>query len=520
MARSLLFSTALLLSGLTAAPALAQNSAVTAGQLYSAGGGARGLAMGGALTGVGSDVSSLYYNPSGLATVGSRQITAMQASLYEGAAYQYLGYAQGLRRSLGGFGVEIMRLGVAGAAGRDVNNKDTGGFNYSEQSIGLAFGVRGVMYPDLALGMKVKRLTRSLAGNSDNLTGVDFGAQYGPFLGERLTVGGVVQNAIAKAQGNTADKLEPLARVGAAYRLFEGFLVTADLSGEREFRMGTEFNWGMASFRAGYARDGVSFGTGLLLRQALMLDIAMVNSSILGSSSRVSLGYKFRDTAARRNVQAIAEEYLANALIELKNRDYVKASKGLDAALGISPRLGELGWKVRANRLRGLVREMDLANLPEFQDVFKAQTAPALLAHEAVTALLDDDNARAMLFAHAALGQNSRETAYRKLLEAMSRLTKLEVKRQDILPPAALVERRLQSAVDQIYGGKYDQAIAECKDALSIDPNNAVAWMRLGSAYFASGDKSDAAAAYRNSLSLDPTNERLRHFMEQQKMPL
>ena len=520
MPRFRLLASLTFLGGLIAAPAFAQVSAINPGQLYSAGGGARGLAMGSALTSVAGDISSLYYNPSGLATMSGRQITAMQASLYDGAAYQYLGYGQGLRRSLGGFGLEVMRLGISGADGRDASNLGTGSFGYSEQSIGAGFGMRGVLHPDLSVGMKVHRLTRSLGGSSDNLTGVDFGGMYGPIFGERLTLGFIVQNALQKSQGDTSDKLAAMTRVGAAYNLTEGFLLAADVSSDKDFRIGTEYNWGIATFRAGYTGAGVSFGTGLLFRQALVLDLAMVNSSVLGNSTRVSLGYKFREAAAKRNVQAIAEEYLANALLELKARDYVRASKGLDAALGISPRLGELGWKVRAQRLRSLVIELDLANLPEFQEIYKAQTAPALLAHEGVMALLDEDNARAMLFVHAALGQNSRESAYRKLLEAMSRLTKGEIHREDILPPSALVERRLQRAVDQIYGGHYDTAISDCKDALALDPNNATAWMRLGSAYFAAGDKSDAASAYRNSLSLDPTNERLRQFMQQQRMPL
>ena len=70
--------------------------------------------------------------------------------------------------------------------------------------------------------------------------------------------------------------------------------------------------------------------------------------------------------------------------------------------------------------------------------------------------------------------------------------------------------------VDAIYRRNYDAAIRACKDALQLDPNNALAWTRLGSAYFASGDKTNAANAYKNALKLNPEDSKLRQFVTQQ----
>ena len=60
------------------------------------GAGARGLAMGNAQVASVEDATSGYWNPAGLATFRSSQVTFQQAPMPLQTSYQYLGYAQPL----------------------------------------------------------------------------------------------------------------------------------------------------------------------------------------------------------------------------------------------------------------------------------------------------------------------------------------------------------------------------------------------------------------------------------------
>ncbi|RLE71916.1 MAG: hypothetical protein DRJ37_03980, partial [Thermoprotei archaeon] len=61
---------------------------------------------------------------------------------------------------------------------------------------------------------------------------------------------------------------------------------------------------------------------------------------------------------------------------------------------------------------------------------------------------------------------------------------------------------------------KYDLAIKEAQDVLILEPNNALAYKRIGSAFYALGDTKKALQYWKKSLELDPTDENLRSFIQ------
>lgn len=502
------------------APAAA-SQAGRPGEVYQFGASARGLAMGGAHTAMVSDVTAVYYNPAGLGLLPTREVTFMRANLFGDATYDYIGYAQNKKKRAGGWGVEVVRLGAAGGDGRDELNNKTGGFAWSETAFGLAHGWRGVFHPALSFGLKGKMLNRSLGSSSDRLIGGDLGLQAGPFSSGRLMFGLSVQNAFSMAQGDTDDKLEPVIRAGASYRVVGPLVLTGDVSADGDFRVGTEYAFGFAALRAGIEDRQLSFGGGLLLRSKYRFDLAVLSHPVLGMSQRLSVGYKFgarQDLAAGKapKMQAFAGEYLANGQAELNKRDYLRASKDLETALGIDPNVGDGSWKDRAARLRRLVKALDLENHPEDQEAFKQDSPAAFMAFQVVSAWLDGEEDRAMLLAHATAGTVNRHGGYRRLLDGMASLTGRKVDRDAILPPARLAALRMKQGVDSVYQRRFGPAVESLRDALWLEPNNAVAWTRLGSAYFAMGDKPRAGAAWKKALELNPADDKLKAFMAAQ----
>jgi len=491
------------------------------GEIYQFGAGARALAMGSAQTAVVQDVNAVYYNPAGLGLLPGRELQFMRASLFEGASYDYIAYAQNKKKRAGGWGFELIRLGVSGAEGRDEFNNEAGGFAYSETSLGLAHGWRGVFHPKMSIGIKGKMLNRTLASSSDRIISVDFGLQSGPWMDEKLMIGAVVQNGLGLAQGDTDDRLKPLIRAGVSYKVVGPLSLAADVSQSGEFRIGTEYAFGMTALRVGMTDRSLSFGGGLQLREKYLLDVALQNHAVLGMSQRISVGYRFGERKGLSGgkppkMQFYASEYLNNALAELKKRNYLKASSDLDTAHGIDPKVFGAEWKPKGERLRTLVKALELEAHPEDQKVFQENTPAAFIAYQAVQAYIGNEEDRASLLAHAALGSDPRNPGYRRLLDAIGKLTGREKKRDEILPPARLLGLKMKFAVDEVYRRRFPSAVETLREALWLDPNNTMAWTRLGSCYYAMGDRERAAAAYGKALELDPADQKLRAFMEKQ----
>ncbi len=485
-----------------------------AGQIFEIGAGGRGPGMGSAYTAAVRDVSSLYYNPAGMGLLESRQAAFMRANLYGGATMDYLGYAQNRRKGAGGWGVQLVRLSAAGGEGRDALNNSAGGFTYSETGLAFGTGWRGLFLPELSLGAGFKVLTRSLGSSSDRLMGADLGAQYGPLADEHLMLGVVARNAFAMSSGDTDDKLPTSLRAGAAYKIFRPLTVALDVSSVQELRVGMEYDFGFMALRAGYAPEGISFGGGFLFRKAFSLDLAVVNSPALGMSQRLAMGYRF---GARKpaKTSSLAGEYLGNGRSELAARNYPKALSSLETSLGMDLAVGGREWKRKAARLRQLLEGMDLSAGSPDDEELKSESVAAALAARGIGRYVDGEFNEAMTLVHVAAGASGRNSVYMRLLTSMAKATGVNITREDIVAPAAFLQARQGRAVEAVRARRYDAAVRSLMDCLLVSADDVLTWTQLGSAYFASGNREKSLEAYRKALQLEPSNVKLRGFVEE-----
>lgn len=504
---------ALLLAALLAAAAPARATTAGAGQIFETGASGRALGMGNAFTAVVRDATSLYYNPSGLGLLEAKEVHLMRASLFGGASYDHLSYAHNLKKKPGGWSVQMIRLGVTGPQGRDENNAPAGGFTYAETVLGAGYGVRGAFVPDLSMGMGFKMLNRALGPSSDKHMALDMGAQYGPIYDGNLTFGGVIQNIASKSSGETSDTLAPKIKMGAAYRVLGPMLIALDVSSGKDFNFGAEYTFGTMALRAGFAPEGITFGGGFTVKKAFTFDLAVVNNASLGLSQRISLGYKFGASKPKK-LSSLAEEYLNNGLAELEQRNYATASKDIESALGIDPAVGGKEWKRKAARLRTLLEGMDIEEAKD-RGTLQEPTPQAQLSHRAVMSYLAGENVDAMLMAHVAAGGTGGDSVHMRILQSMSKATRQAIVREDIVPLPLFVQDRTRKTVESIHTRRFDAAIRSAREALLIQPEDGGSWMRLGSAYFASGDKPKALESYRKALNLEPDNVKLREFISE-----
>lgn len=76
-----------------------------------------------------------------------------------------------------------------------------------------------------------------------------------------------------------------------------------------------------------------------------------------------------------------------------------------------------------------------------------------------------------------------------------------------------LVEQKLYVALKNIYNARYDIAIMECDDVLKLEPENILAMTRLGSAYYALGNKTQAVSVWTKALEYEPDNKDILDFL-------
>lgn len=78
-----------------------------------------------------------------------------------------------------------------------------------------------------------------------------------------------------------------------------------------------------------------------------------------------------------------------------------------------------------------------------------------------------------------------------------------------------LVDYKLERSLEYVYDSQYLKALEECNQVLDMDPGNVLALTRMGSVYYAMGQKPEARTFWDKALKLDPNNQVLRQFLNE-----
>ncbi len=184
--------------------------------------GSRPVGMGGAFTGLANDINTIFWNPAGLTTIQTRELTAMQHFWVADISSQSIGYAQRVNKvvwgaSLVGSFTEIPRR--TSPSETPDSTVTVGGF-----ATGLSLA-----YPlgtSTSIGGTAKFISQQLDIQNIYGASVDFGL-ITHLLENRLGLGLTVQNAGVFFEDSERDEslsseYPPLAlRAGFAYRLLK-----------------------------------------------------------------------------------------------------------------------------------------------------------------------------------------------------------------------------------------------------------------------------------------------------------
>jgi len=334
----------LLLMSLALLAVPAAQAARYAGDFLEIGIGARGVAMGGAMTGHADDAMSFYWNPAGMGYVSGVQVEGMYADLYDGLAnYSVAGITLPVSGAV--FSLNYVRLGISNIgrqpdyslASNRILHGDTlsiqeyllatggaaqGMFSDNESAVFLTFAKLNKFTLDfgwsyfqipieIPLGASVKIINENLGGSKGSGIGVDAGGQIRLPLSDllwdkwkaRLAWGFNAQDLTRTAidwGNNNKDAIPLNFRNGVALiQPMPGRNSKLTLSYDTEYRWSRVNHWGLEyvfdnvlALRGGFWANQWTAGAGISVWRATV-DYAYLSRE-LGNTHRVSVAFKIR----------------------------------------------------------------------------------------------------------------------------------------------------------------------------------------------------------------------------------
>jgi len=308
--------------------------------------GARAIGMGEAYTAQADDVSSLYWNPAGLALMQERQASFMYDQGYQGMGLQNANV--GIPLENGAIGGSLSYLSYGSIAGYDQSGGAIG-----NQTAYSGVGTVGAAWlgNQWSAGFNAKGIQEKLADATANGAAFDVGTNLiypRPVMGGTLRFGAVVQNLGPGIQfEQQKDPLPTEYRVGlAAVQMLDKKLnVSLDYSKPRDddSSISGGFEYWLVPFlamRAGYTNNhaegsGLRAGIGLRIK-GVSFDYAYAGQGELGMSHRYELSFRFGEP--RPILSAEETKILQQAKAAMRAGRYEQATLLFDSLIEMEPR--------------------------------------------------------------------------------------------------------------------------------------------------------------------------------------
>jgi len=318
----------------------------TAADILKIGVGARAIGMGEAYVAQADDVSSLYWNPAGLALMQERQASFMYDQMYQGSTFQNAAIGIPLESGAIGGSLSYQSFG-------DIQGYATDGTVTSNQSAYSAVGTLGAAWlgNQWSAGANVKGIQEKLADEKANGAAFDLGGNAiypKPVLGGTLRMGAVVQNLGSGMKfEQQSDPLPMDWKVGlAAVQMMDKKLnVSLDYTTPKDdsgyVSGGLEY-WlfPFIALRTGYVANktegsGMRAGLGLRIK-GLSFDYAYAGQGELGMSHRYELSFRFGEP--RPILSAEERKILQQAKAAMRAQRYEQATLLFDSLIELEPR--------------------------------------------------------------------------------------------------------------------------------------------------------------------------------------
>lgn len=305
-------------------------------QFLKIGVGARAMAMGGAFNAVADDISSLYWNPAGVAFLSGTNLTFEYNSWIADIQHSFAGFTFPISDNYS-FGLSVLSLSSGSIDITTIDEPDGTGSTYSVNDIAIGATLAGRLTDQFSFGVTMKYVQNSIFDVTATLLLFDLGTIYtmtdegiriglsisnlgteGQYTGQSLTTlvdrtaetGGLTARPLDATLNNTPYSAPMSFRGGISYNFLrnmndQSLIVGADFihlsDNPEKFNIGGEYMWdNLIAARAGYqfgydelgltAGGGVNFNTGSFTGS---FDYTYADLGRLGSSNRIGVRLKF-----------------------------------------------------------------------------------------------------------------------------------------------------------------------------------------------------------------------------------
>lgn len=274
---------------------------------------ARSLGLGGSFVGLADDVSALFYNPAGLASLKGWNFSSFYSTQFGVASYGSIGI------TMDNWGGGILYFNSSNIPKRNEADELTGSFSYTNLAGIGAYGVKIKMdtlkIPDISkllqmkipplklpkvesisFGLRGKYLHKNIGGEeSVNAWSLDPAILVN--IG-KLRIGGMLTDFIGRGfrWSTHSESLKAKILLGFSYPLFDNLVLVQEWESGGILRTGAEFNQKQFTVRAGLCKDievTYTFGLGFKFREHYQVDYAYQSHPRLPASHLVSLSFKF-----------------------------------------------------------------------------------------------------------------------------------------------------------------------------------------------------------------------------------
>jgi hypothetical protein len=311
--------------------------------------GPRAAGMGEAQAAICNGVTSVFWNPAGLARTESQEASFVYSLWFEGIKLQYFGYAYP-HPTLGTFAGSINYLSMDKIQGYRADGVKTGEVGAYDLLGVLSYGRK--LRHGIDVGINLKLIQQKLEEESSFAFGIDIGV-IGP-LGrwfkvkelEELTCGINLQNLGSKVKFQKEEGSLPLnLKFGVGIKkevLGDPLTVAIDgnLCNDRDFygSLGIEY-WvrDLIGLRVGYKSgedlgNGLSFGGGIKVN-IFQLDYALVHCGELGYTHRIGIVTRFGKEAKA----ILTEKAFKRGMEYYNDGKYPEAILEFNKVLGLNP---------------------------------------------------------------------------------------------------------------------------------------------------------------------------------------
>ncbi|MFA5780419.1 MAG: tetratricopeptide repeat protein [Elusimicrobiota bacterium] len=207
------------------------------------------------------------------------------------------------------------------------------------------------------------------------------------------------------------------------------------------------------------------------------------------------------------NIKPLTDEF--NKLLE--RGEYAQSLEKLDGLLELDPT--NPAWQSYKEKLKKFV-----TNVVPSGEISEKGKIPQLL-RKSVNSYLgrEKDDRIAVLASRYAWQLEKSNKLSEKVFLFMDKEFSVVARIEVIDRVKTVVEQKQETILDAIYDGKYEYAIMECELVISLETDNALAWKRLGSVYYALGKRTDAKACWQEAMKIAPDDAETKKFLERIK---